>query len=918
NISSNTSIVSGLSGYQGEFLELKRLIDPTKFVEAPRVNNSTDHSQKNVISYYENRIHNLNTQLQNSLKQNEKYKNDLYDLQRKVDLSHNDKIEKLLRQNNQLEAYLEAANNQIQRLIKIYSIKDNQTDVALLQDKIVYLEKHNHDLQLQNSLLSNQINQCIYQKINNQCKPVDMNSGNDSFNNDVERVTSHYEVTIKDLTDDVARIRSSFEDQQNSLDKLTKENSDLLTKYLSLQNSLKEKESTVERLDNSKRDLKMKLAVVLDKEHAHNTTLLYLRKIISGFKIELCTKNQEKEYIEKSVKTVKEQFKVLKNKYSILKEELNKKNKEILQLQFDKQELYMKNNWKTCELERMKQKDIAISKLQEKMALLLKNENDLKLENCQQIKEIESIIQKNMKLQKNLDELQIKYSTMDQRYEKILSENSREMDRITGLLRIKENIILNLEDNLEALKKELPKQHKNLEKKVYLDDNKKQLIENNLKMQKSLRNFITNNCANISLNNENIEDILEYVCKLCQFVDCINVSSQHDDVIYDNQLGHVKALLSKIDSYFQLINKETKAKDDIIFNLKKNRNILKKYVTNHIERLQDKCKNLQDKNEENTHMLLKLLNQGNSTAHNWNEEIKYLQVQLQVKIREQKDKQKKIIKMSDDLMTSGPPSNFVFIVGKNQELLFKFSVVSSDYNNNIIKMETLNEENKQLSAKVNNYENMLSQEKSFNDHLKAEITAEKENILKVCTDKDHLNKKMEKITEKNSYLQKEVQHLNSCLQQKAEELKELQARKEQLESNWSRKDNDMQNIVTALKTQLHLFKNEMDTIRNDKFFLQRLCNDLKIALKAHVNHNKVLKEYVNNLFKEKECSLSILSDFPSPSRYDDGYINRLLQENRAPLEEKPLSDIQECLDTLRKEIVVLQKEIMEKNILDDN
>jgi hypothetical protein len=151
---------------------------------------------------------------------------------------------------------------------------------------------------------------------------------------------------------------------------------------------------------------------------------------------------------------------------------------------------------------------------------------------------------------------------------------------------------------------------------------------------------------------------------------------------------------------------------------------------------------------------------------------------------------------------------------------------------------------------------------------------------------------------------------------KTEEANESQLRKEQLQNKWLEEESNKQNLIAGLKTQLHVFKNENEVIKNEKFFLQRLCNDLKVALKIHVNHNKALKEYVNGICKERGIYESMpvsLLNFPSPTKYDDVYINKLLQENRAPLYDKPLNDIQECFNVLRKEILILQQQIVEKN-----
>ncbi|KAJ8973648.1 hypothetical protein NQ317_002922 [Molorchus minor] len=110
---------------------------------------------------------------------------------------------------------------------------------------------------------------------------------------------------------------------------------------------------------------------------------------------------------------------------------------------------------------------------------------------------------------------------------------------------------------------------------------------------------------------------------------------------------------------------------------------------------------------------------------------------------------------------------------------------------------------------------------------------------------------------------------------------------------------------------------EMDSVNSEKFFMQRLCTDLKMALRSYVSQNKVLKEQLNGFSKEKQDFSSlpnIMLELPTSNKYDEAYINQLLQQNKAPIKDKPLIEIKGSLDVLRQEISTLQEEIIKKNV----
>lgn len=150
------------------------------------------------------------------------------------------------------------------------------------------------------------------------------------------------------------------------------------------------------------------------------------------------------------------------------------------------------------------------------------------------------------------------------------------------------------------------------------------------------------------------------------------------------------------------------------------------------------------------------------------------------------------------------------------------------------------------------------------------------------------------------------------------------------------KQNHMQSFITKLQSEIHDLQSDLLSARSDKYFLQRLCNDLKIALQTCVSQSKVnfckypslhyrdanfffmfqvLKKHIQTLTSASTREYSSLPDpsinLPSPSKYDEDHINKLLKQSSTPSVEKPLSDLEKCLNSLKQEMICLRKQVTE-------
>lgn len=79
-----------------------------------------------------------------------------------------------------------------------------------------------------------------------------------------------------------------------------------------------------------------------------------------------------------------------------------------------------------------------------------------------------------------------------------------------------------------------------------------------------------------------------------------------------------------------------------------------------------------------------------------------------------------------------------------------------------------------------------------------------------------------------------------------------------LESQILTIQNNHMKVVDELQINLAELQNELDAVRNDKFFLQRLSADLKMSLQGTLNQNKVINIFnFNVVFKSFFVLMSV-------------------------------------------------------------
>lgn len=769
---SNESTLSGLSIYQDEFTELRHLVNPRKYPNYAF--SSSSPSQENCRTRYKGNIYisTLSHHLEDSQQLQEKYKSDLYNLEKSLELKYYDKIEKLLKTNQRLKSELDNANEQISRLLKNYS---KQNTLSSEDNNFFQLEQKCHDLTSRYSELGNEYfqsknqneqyetenkqlkielselkidvetkNACVkelkdkisqqyveietllktsfkysqsindsalelahvkktqdwyrerlrlcqdekqtlsdeilkckidlstqHEKIENlnvelsrwkaKCEVIELKALQDKeklykqldsihstsdSKNKVElsfihteenkaNIINFYECNIQDLTREIMKIKEYVQEQDGMIQKITKENSELIGRCITLQKNVQHNQIVIEELENVKKSFDAELGEARNKIKQKSDEIITKENQILALHAELKARKDEQNMVEQSVKMVRDQFAVFKFKHRELRDELCIKNKQILQLENEKQKLFMDNNWNICELEKVKQKDVIISQLKGE----LNKNNEIIKEYLETIDTMK--IERNKSQENNLsllnekqniidmDHLEInKYENVLTQYKVMITNCDKEITDLTKLLNESNIKIEDLKDNIKILKQEICQKDINFNelnnKCVTLESEFKHLSENvettRILDSKNENNDQRQNCNSSVLNSQHFESYRDIYYKTCS---------------EDNLATSEKEIVSLQNKYSKVIsNSQTVKKVPTPTNLNSKKKILLKIVE-----LEDRTKKL----NEICHECYTTLNNIFNTlkGNNKSEQVQKLNVLLQVKELELKEKQKK-------------------------------------------------------------------------------------------------------------------------------------------------------------------------------------------------------------------------------------------------------------------------------------
>jgi chromosome segregation ATPase len=201
-------------------------------------------------------------------------------------------------------------------------------------------------------------------------------------------------------------------------------------------------------------------------------------------------------------------------------------------------------------------------------------------------------------------------------------------------------------------------------------------------------------------------------------------------------------------------------------------------------------------------------------------------------------------------------------------------------------------------------------------HLKKQLETEQQAHEECRQELEKLRENLEETRAKDPVLADQIKMLNYHLHQKSQEAASLQEKIRLSEEQWLSTEKGLQQSMSALRDELTTLRAELDSVSNDKFTLQTQTAELRAALHSSVEQNKVLRLKLETFDCENKDKLpDLTSSLPLPPvKYDEAQIAELLHLSTVLPHNKPLNNLQCCLDSLKQEMALLQRQLTAKTL----
>ncbi|XP_060520402.1 paramyosin-like [Cylas formicarius] len=702
--------------------------------------------------------------------------------------------------------------------------------------KIVELNKKNSILNIK--LLEMQ-NQHLQMSLNNSKEDDQLMEKKNVFflvpdtSLDFERHCSESE----DLSAELSMAKERTIDLERQLERLKLENSELVAKCLVQQKCLSEQEGVNHELHRSKKELAINLDKVLKDNSEKCIEVLNLKNDLNELKVEIKSGIEEKQLIESTVEVIRSQLGGFKQSYERVKSELRASNKRILQLEKEKQDSFMRDNWTVCELAKSKDKDIQIENLKrqidERNGKLMKTEVEL-LEKTRDI---------------------ARYDAALSQYRDLVGDMESKLGTLEKALKDKEEAEVDLKDNVEILRTELKR------KDVQLH----QSLENSKLLTKTLEK---NGIITKLQNNVNLIDT-DYETYLGSSTDDTKVKLLYKGSIWKgngfNCLKVFELLSVQLEALPGVINQKLAWCERKIARLEKRWAIKKKEeIARRVN--ERKMDNKLKKAESVSRALLGMVKEH---------------------LRERQSVEKHSSRLFDE-------NDCLRLSLRSKECQLEiFEKLLKDYDN----------DNKRLKETVEKLEYQALGECSV-EELKYYQTQFK--FLK--DENSRLSAELKKLQLTNGLFDSKPREFESE-GQKSESV-EIDIKRERSVSDEKGFPSDLQEPGPSVEDRLRHFENEMKSLKSDKYFLQRLCSDLRVAVTTYMDQNERLSEMVRALGPPSLPIVDRSSNFEDCGIKSEKYIRQLIEESKKSMRTDVISELYECFSVLKADACSLHMRIL--------
>lgn len=712
--------------------------------------------------------------------------------------------------------------------------------------------------------------------------------------------------TVSNQEHELKVLKSECEEKAQHIQSLVKEKAELSKQVAILQKSTNEKDLSMQQLMQQVSDLNTKLNHTESDLRRAEELISTLKEERTAADVALASANEEKRVVNESLKMVSENLNKFKNNFKHMKAELISQTSLAEQLLKEKkvlEETVMKNE-ESMLMVRKEFEQQTISESQNRDVMLddlKKKKNDVEnvlnvyskdLLNYQQI--VENLSKQKAELLNEITNLKQLVEDQDNKIKLLAEENQEANKKVTEF----ENKMSNgpvmthsacTEDNIIEQQTSTPtpiEEHKQIlisKSKTFLCKKLKEKIRE----CKILRNELEGRSKKYFKENSSGDSCSD----LCQCHDTI-VNGENKLVELEIQFNEQKKLLDE--KILQL-----KKSEEIIIELEKEKG---KAIG-----FSDKCNILKQRMLE---METKLSEKDSETA-----QLTCLVDGLKRQLVDFEANSKvQVSNLETDL-------NKEKAVVKNlREQIFHVKRANSHLQRDLVSLKSALDQANQIADSKKQEIISLQAELSVKGQAELKHRAEIEyfqteihlqhNIV------EKLNKELEEVKARDPALAEQIKALSWRLKEKTNEVIALQEKVNLVEERHQGEIDGLKKNMQETQLLLEKLKKELDDTRKEKFSYQSKVIELRKALKSKLAEleSKGILRVENKASKDGPI---IHLNIPDPEvSFDESYVNDLLQRSMHISESRPLSNLQDCLNSLKEEMVQLQKKIIDSSETD--
>ncbi|CAL1274552.1 unnamed protein product [Larinioides sclopetarius] len=713
--------------------------------------------------------------------------------------------------------------------------------------------------------------------------------------------------TLSNQEHELKMLKSECEEKSKHIQTLVKEKAELNKHLAVLQKSSSDKDLSVQQLMQQMKDLNTKL------NHSESD-LARAEDLISTLKAErtaadvaLASANEEKRIVHESLKTVSENLNKFQSNFKHMKAELISQTSLAEQLLKEKTilEETVRKNEESLLLLRQEFEQQSLSENQNRNVMyddLRKKKSDVEnvlnvyskdLINYQQT--VENLSKQRTELDKERNNLKQLLKEKDAKIKLLVEENQESIKKLKELEdKIKSSYFSDKTDSIVCadgnLKEQMMDMHTHMEdqKQMLISKSKAFLckkLKDKIKECKMLRTELDARRNKDSLSQNYLEE--NYSDKIQSNDSLVNGENKLADL--EAQLNEQKKLLEE--KFLQL-----KKSEDTIIELEKEKG---KAIG-----FSDKCNMLKQRLAE---METKL---SEKDAH---------AVQLTCLVDKFKG-QLADLDTNSKLQVSSLETDLnkeKTLIKSLRQQIFHEKRANSHLQRDLVSLKSALEQVNQIAdskkQEIITLQNELSLKVQAELKHRTEIEYFQTEIRQQHNIVEKLNKELEEVKARDPALAEQIKAISWRLKEKTNEVVALQEKINLIEERHQGDVEGLKKNMQETEFLLEKLKKELDDTRKEKFNYQSKVIELRKALKsklAELESKGILR--VEN--KASSDGPIIHLNIPDPEvSFDEAYVNDLLQKSMHLSESRPLSNLQECLNSLKEEMNQLQKKIIDNS-----